>query len=195
MPKVIIGLIGETGSGKDTFCDYIKKTVKQPVFYFRFSDTLSEILMILFGEVKKEDQQWLGKVLREQYGNDILAKAMAQKIKNIEEGIITTKSIYRAEPVIILNGIRYWEEFEMVQKLGGKNLYITADQKIRWQRINKRGEKIDDSSSYDKFLEKERAETEILVPEIGKKADFKIENNGSRDDFYKEVDKIIKNLK
>jgi dephospho-CoA kinase len=183
MPKVIIGLIGETGSGKDTFCDYIKKTVKQPVFCFRFSDTLSEILMILFGEVKKEDQQWLGKVLREQYGNDILAKAMAQKIKNIEEGII------------ILNGIRYWEEFEMVQKLGGKNLYITADQKIRWQRTNKRGEKIDDSSSYDKFLEKERAETEILVPEIGKKADFKIENNASRNDFYKEVDKIINNLK
>jgi len=183
MPKVIIGLIGETGSGKDTFCDYIKKTVKEPVFCFRFSDTLSEILMILFGEVKKEDQQWLGKALREQYGNDILARAMSKKIKNIVNGFI------------ILNGIRYWEEFEMVKKLDGKNLYITADQKIRWQRINKRGEKIDDSSSFDKFLEKERAKTEILVPELGEKSDFKIENNGSRDDFYKEIDKIIKNLK
>jgi len=183
MTKTIIGLIGETGSGKDTFCDYVKKTVKQPVFCFRFSDTLSEILMILFGEVKKEDQQWLGKVLREQHGNDILVKAMAQKIKNIENGFM------------ILNGIRYWEEFKMVKNLGGKNLYITADQKIRWQRINKRGEKVDDFSSFDKFLEKEKARTEILVPEIGGKADFKIENNGSKDDFYKEVDKIIKNLK
>jgi dephospho-CoA kinase len=183
MSKIIIGLIGETGSGKDTFCDYVKKTVKQPVFCFRFSDTLSEILMILFGEVKKEDQQWLGKVLREQYGNDILARAMSKKIQNIGNGFI------------ILNGIRYWEEFEMVKKLDGKNLYITADQKIRWQRTNKRGEKIDDSSSYGRFLEKERAKTEILVPELGEKSDFKIENNGSRDDFYKEIDKIMKNLK
>ena len=183
MSKIIIGLIGETGSGKDTFCDYVKKTVKQPVFCFRFSDTLSEILMILFGEVKKKDQQWLGKVLREQYGNDILAKAMAQKIKNIEYGFI------------ILNGIRYWEEFEMVKNLDGKYIYITADQKTRWERINKRGEKVDDLSSFDKFLEKEKAKTEILAPEIGKKADFKIENNGSKSNFYKEVDKIIKNLK
>jgi dephospho-CoA kinase len=184
MPKkIIIGLIGETGSGKDTFCDQIKKTVKEPVFCFRFSDLLSEILLILFGEVKKEDQQWLGKVLREQYGNDILARATARKIKNIENGIV------------ILNGIRYWEEFEMVKKLGGKNLYITADQKMRWQRINKRGEKIDDFSSYEKFLEKEKAKTEILVPEIGKKADFIIENNGSMEDFFKKIDTIIKSLK
>ncbi len=181
--KIIIGLIGETGSGKDTFCDFIKKTVKEPVFCFRFSDTLSKILMILFGEVKKEDQQWLGKILREKYGNDILAKAMVQKIKGIENGII------------ILNGIRYWEEFEMVKKLGGKNLYITADQKIRWQRINKRGEKIDDLSSYDKFIEKEKAKTEILIPELAKKADFKIENNGSLASFYGKIRKFIGDLK
>jgi len=183
MPKIIIGLIGETGSGKDTFCEKVKKTVKEPVFCFRFSDTLSEILMVLFGEVKKEDQQWLGKVLREQYGDDILAKAMAKKIKNIENGFI------------ILNGIRYWEEFEMVKNLGGKNIYITADSKIRWQRISKRGEKIDDSSSYEKFLEKEKAKTEILVPEMGKKADFRIENNDSIDNFYKKIDTIIKDTK
>lgn len=183
MPKIIIGLIGETGSGKDTFCERVKKTVKEPVFCFRFSDTLSEILMILFGEIKKADQQWLGKVLREKYGNDILAKAMARKIKNIEQGFI------------ILNGIRYWEEFEMLKKLGGENLYITADPKIRWERINKRGEKADDLSSFDKFLEKEKAKTEILIPEIGKKADFLIENNRTIKDFYKKVDAIIKDIK
>ena len=183
MPKVIIGLIGETGSGKDTFCDHIKKTAREPVFCFRFSDSLSEILRILFDEVKKEDQQWLGKTLREKYGNDILAKAMARRIKNVENGFI------------ILNGVRYWEEFEMVKKLGGKNLYITAGQKTRWQRINKRGEKIDDSSSYEKFIEKEKAKTEILIPELAKKTDFKIENIGSMEDFFKKIDTIIKSLK
>lgn len=182
MPKIIIGLVGETGSGKDTFCDRVKKTVKEPVFCFRFSDVLSEILMILFGEVKKVDQQWLGKVLREQYGNDILARAMARKINNIENGFV------------ILNGIRYWEEFEMIKKLGGKNLYIITDQKLRWERINKRGEKTDDFSSFAKFLEKEKAKTEILIPAIGKKADFVIENNGTVENFFQKVDAIIRDI-
>lgn len=180
--KKIIGIVGETGSGKDVFCQHIKRTVKGPVFWFRFSDPLSEILRILFAEIKKQDQQWLGKTLRERYGNDILAKAMVQKIKNIKNGLI------------ILNGVRYWEEFKMIKKLGGKVIYITAEPKIRWQRLRKRGEKKDDSSSYRKFLKKEKAKTEILIPKIGKKADFKIENNGSLESFYEKISKMIKRI-
>lgn len=183
MKKIILGLVGETGSGKDIFCNFIKKKVKKPVFCFRFSDPLSEILKILFSEIKKEDQQWLGKILREKYGNDILAKALKRKIEGIKKGII------------ILNGIRYWEEFEMIKKLDGKIIYITADQKLRWQRLRKRGEKKDDFSSFKKFLEREKAKTEILIPKIGKKADFKILNNGSLDNLYQKIEKVIKKLR
>jgi len=182
MKKIILGLVGETGSGKDTFCNYIKRKVKKPVFCFRFSDPLSEILKIIFPEVKKEDQQWLGRVLRKKYGNDILAKILERKIKDIKRGLI------------ILNGIRYWEEFEMIKNLNGKVIYITAEPKIRWQRLRKRGEKKDDFSPYKKFLKNEKANTEILIPKIGKRADSKIVNSGSRKDFYKEIGNIIKRI-
>ena len=121
--------------------------------------------------------------MREKYGDDILAKVVAQRIKKVKNGII------------ILNGIRYWEEFEMIKKLGGKIIYVTADQKIRWQRLKKRGEKKDDFSSFKKFLEREKAKTEILIPKIGQKANFKIENNGSFDSFYQEIEKILEKLK
>lgn len=183
MRKIIIGLIGETGSGKDTFCERVKKTVKEPVFCFRFSDTLSEILTILFGEVKKEDQQWLVALLRERFGENILGDIMARRIKNIDNGII------------ILNGVRMPQEVEMIKALGGKTIYITADSKIRWERVNRRAEKKDDASSYEKFLEKEKAKSEIQIPEIGKNADFRIENNGSREDFFQQIDETIKKLK
>jgi len=43
--KKIIGVVGETGSGKDTFCDYLKK-IKRNVFVFRFSQPLTEALSI-----------------------------------------------------------------------------------------------------------------------------------------------------
>lgn len=176
--KKIIGLVGETGSGKDIFCEFLKKN-KKSVFIFRFSQLLTEALKVFFDEIKKEDQQWMGTTLRERFGNNILGEAIKKKIKNIKKGII------------ILNGIRAIEEAKMIKNLGGKIIHITADSRIRWRRIQNRGEKKDDKISYQKFLKMEKAATEILIPKIGKKADYKIENNGSKPLFYKEVRKII----
>lgn len=176
--KKIIGLVGETGSGKDIFCEYAKKKSK-PVFCFRFSAPLTEALNIFVNAIKKEDQQWLATCLRERFGNNVLGKALEKKVREIKKG------------TIILNGIRAWEEFYMTKKLGGKIVYITADSKIRWERIKKRKEKKDDGSSYKKFLRIEKAKTEALISEIGKKADFIIENNGTINEFYKEIKKII----
>jgi dephospho-CoA kinase len=181
--KKIIGLVGETGAGKDTFCYYIKKTDKKPVFCFRFSDPLAEALKIFVNEIKKEDQQWLGIVLRQRFGKDILAKAIEKKINAIKKGIV------------ILNGIRYWPEYRMIKNFGGKIIYITASPKIRWQRLRKRRERKDDLVSFDKFLKLEKAKTEVLIPKIGKKADFKIENNGTLPSFFRKIDQIIKKLK
>ena len=183
MLKIVIGLVGETGSGKDTFCDRIKKTIKGPIFCFRFSDPLAEALRIFIDGIKKQDQQWLGLVLRDRFGNDILAKALAKKIEGVRKGLI------------ILNGIRYWDEFKMIKKKGGKVIYITANSKLRWQRVRTRGEKKDDVVSYKNFLENEKSKVETFISRISKKADFRIENNGTAGDFYKKIDAIIKDIK
>lgn len=179
--KKILGLVGETGSGKDTFCQYIKKLSKK-VFCFRFSDPLTETLRIFFDKVKKEDQQWLAIILRQRFGNNILGEGIKKKIKKTKKG------------VIVLNGIRVWDEYKMLKNLGGKIIYITAPSKIRWQRIKKRGEKKDDDVSFQKFLKIEKAETEILISKIGKIADFKIENDISKKDFYQEIKNILKKI-
>lgn len=179
--KKILGLVGETGSGKDTFSKYLKKKYK-PVFCFRFSTPLTEALKIFFNEVKKEDQQWLAISLRKRFGNNILGEAIKKKIKGIKKGII------------ILNGIRAWEEYKMIKNLGGKVIYITTDSKTRWQRIQKRGEKKDDPISYKKFLKLEKAKTEILIPQIGQKADFKIENNSSKRNFYQKIKTVLRKI-
>lgn len=178
--KKIIGLTGEMGAGKDTFCDHTIKVSQEPVFCFKFSDPLSEVLKVFFDEVSRKDQQWLAITLRERFGNDILAEAIKKKINNIEKGLI------------ILNGIRYREEFNMIKKMAGKIIYITADSKLRWQRLQHRGEKKDDRVPYEKFLELEKAATESLIQEMGQEADFKIENNGFFEEFYSVIDKLIK---
>lgn len=179
--KKIIGLVGETGSGKDTFCEYLKKK-KKNVFVFRFSQPLTEALRVFFNEVKKEDQQWLATALRERFGKNILGEALKKKIKNIKKGII------------ILNGLRVWEEYRMIKKLKGKIIYITAGSQTRWQRVRGRGEKKDDKISYSKFLKLEKAKPELLISKIGRRADLKIENNGSKAEFYKKIKSIIKKI-
>ncbi len=177
--KKLIGLTGEMGSGKDTFCEYIKQNYPN-VFVYRFSDALTEILRMFFNSVKREDQQWLGETLRNRFGKDILLKALIKKANKVEEGIV------------ILNGVRKEGEVTAIRENGGKIIYITADQKLRWERVRIRKEKADDDVPFEKFVEMGKAEAELQIPVVGQMADFKIENNGSKELFYQEIKKIIK---
>ena len=179
--KKIIGIVGEMGTGKDTFCEYVKKEYKD-VYFLRFSDGLTEALKVFFDDIKREDQQWLSSALRERFGQDILVKALIKKVNSIRDG------------VIILNGVRRPDDFNALREIGGKLVYITADPKKRWERVVLRKEKTDDDVPFEKFLELGRAEAEQLITVIGAEADFKIENNGSKEEFYEQAKKLIDSL-
>lgn len=176
--KQILGIVGEMGSGKDTFCEYVKENYKS-VYFLRFSDGLTEALKVFFDDIKREDQQWLSSALRERFGGDILVKAMIKKINNISEGII------------ILNGVRRPADFESLKEIGGKLVYVTADVEKRWERVVLRKEKADDDVPFEKFLELSGAEAEQLISAIAQKADFKMENNGTKEEFYAKIKQLI----
>jgi dephospho-CoA kinase len=181
MSKRIIGLVGETGSGKDTFCRIAEK-LSPSVLSVRFSEVLSKTLGLFFDEIKKEDQQWLASSLRDRFGEDILMQAISKKIKETEADII------------IVNGMRVKEEFDFIKKEGGTTVYLTLDPKKRWERIKGRGEKKDDDVSYEKFLEIDRGRTEVQIKEIGKIADIVIKNDKDLNYLEEEVKKIIEKL-
>jgi len=180
MNKKIIGLVGETGSGKDTFCRIVEKSFPS-VISLRFSEVLTKILGLFFKDIKKEDQQWLANVLRDRFGEDILMKSVARKIKECDG------------EVIIVNGIRVKEEIDFIKGIGGMIVYITLDTKKRWERIKERGEKKDDNVSYEKFLEIDSGRTEVQIKEIGKNADITIKNDEGISFLEEEAKKIIKN--
>ncbi|MCX6720644.1 MAG: AAA family ATPase [Candidatus Staskawiczbacteria bacterium] len=179
--KKIIGLIGEMGAGKDTFCDFVRANY-QNVYFLKFSDALTEVLKMFFDEVKREDQQWLSSALRERFGQDILVKALVKKIEKISDGII------------ILNGVRRPDDFKALKSIGGKLIYVTADQKLRWERVKTRGEKADDDVPFEKFVEMGKAEAESLITTIGAEADLKIENNSSKEDLYIKIKESIDSI-
>jgi len=180
--RIVIGLVGATGSGKDTVADYLEK--KHGVQKMRFADPLKETLAIYFDKFSKEDQGWLAVQFRKRFGDDILSRALRKRIDN-------------GEGIIMVNGVRFWEDFHFVKSYTDSYiLFIDVPQKIRWERTINRGEKSDDAMSFEKFQETEQTmETEKYVPEMKADADYVISNDKDLDSLLKEVDRVMEEIK
>jgi dephospho-CoA kinase len=177
--KIILGLCGEIASGKGTAVKYLEK--KYGATSHRFSTSLRDILKRLYLEINRKNMQKVSLVLREGFGQNLLAKVITEDVKNDKNKII------------IVDGVRRPADIEYLTKLPEfKLIYITADIKIRHERIVQRGENEDDKNKTFKQFEKDHeAETELLIPEIGKTAEIKIDNNGNYEELCAQIDKII----
>ncbi len=97
--------------------------------------------------------------------------------------------------MVVVNGIRM-DEMDLVKSWGARIIYITAPAEIRFQRYQQRREKADDGQmDFKAFCEQEKEPTEVGIPDLGAKADFKIENTGTLEELYAKVDNIVDKLK
>jgi dephospho-CoA kinase len=181
--KKFIGIVGETGSGKNIFCKKINDSLDS-VSIISSSSVLREALQVFMpgSKITKEDLQWMALVLFKRFGKNFLSQAVKRRMSESKKNIV------------VFDGMRMPADYKMIKEIGGKIIYITADPKTRWKRIQNRGEKKDDKSSYREFLRRERAATEISIPKIGKKADFMIRNNYSLEDFSIKIMEVLKKI-
>jgi len=169
---ILIGLVGEKGSGKDTFAKYLTEISSKNIIHIRFSDLLKQTLKLWDLPISRANLQKLAQVL-EEFGSGTIAHGIEKQISETNAEII------------ILDGIRWKPDVELLKKFTNhKLIYITADPKLRFERLKDRGEKIGESEmTYEQFIEEENATNELLIPEIGARADVKIENNSSMEEF------------
>ena len=70
---------------------------------------------------------------------------------------------------------------------------IDAKPEIRYESLVLRNENEDDKTkTFQGFLDDHKIETEVTIPEVMSYAKKKINNNGSMEDLYKQIDEIIK---
>jgi len=181
--KLIIGLVGEKGSGKGTFVKFLQE-IEPKSSSIRYSDILIETLKLWSLPLTRSNLQSLATVMDKEYGNGTLANAVKPRIQSLTGDIV------------IVDGIRRWPEAELIKSFPNHLIiYVTADPKTRYQNLNSKSDKAEEAGlSMEQFMKEEADEAEMLIPEIGKTADFKITNNGTLEELKKQVTEIMPRL-
>lgn len=181
--KYVIGIVGENGAGKDTFTTFFRAAAAPlAVAKLRFSDVLAQTLNIWGIPLTRSNLQNMAIIMDNQYGKGSVTRAAETRIKK------------QKADIVVIEGVRWKTDVPMLKNFPKSILlYITADKKVRYDRLKARGEKVDEKTkSYEQYLQEEKAGTEVEIPEIGGAADYKIDNNGTMDEFREKVEEFYK---
>ena len=184
MPKLILGIAGEMGSGKGTIAKHVIQEHKGNSH--RFSTILRDVLDRVYVEQSRENVSTMSTILRKNFGEDILAKAMYHDAEKDEHEIVVVDGVRRMADIAYLKELPHF-----------KLIYVEAEMQNRYERIIKRAENVDDSAkTFEQFKKDHELETELQILDLKNYADYVVDNNRVFADLYTQIDEIIKeNLK
>lgn len=179
MTRLVIGLVGRKGSGKGTVAKILKETYGASVY--RFSDTLRDILDILFLEQSREHLVHLSEVLRNGFGQGVLKQAI---IKRVE---------HDAADLVVLDGVRRIDDLEELDVLGDlKLISVEAPLEMRFERLRARGENVGEATrTLESFKELEHASTEVTIVDVEARANVHIDNSSDREHLEKQIEILM----
>ena len=185
---MIIGLTGKNAAGKGEIAIHLKS---KGFAYFSLSDALREEATRRKLDHSRDNLISLGNELRKKFGNGILAERINEKIK--EEKTKGSRDF-------VIDSIRNPGEIDELRKNEGFLLVgVVTDEKIRFQRLLKRG-RIGDATTFEEFTKHEERENnnEESGQQLDKciaMADRHISSNGTIEQANKEFDEWIEGLK
>jgi len=177
----IVGITGMSGSGKGAVVDLLKQ--KGFRHYAAYDLLLEEVIKRNLPQ-NRDSLIFVGNELRKQFGPGYVAEELIKKAK-------------MGESDAIVESLRTVGEIETLKKEGGILLAVDADQKIRYERIRKRGG-IKDNVSWEEFTNQEEGESKSEDPNkqnlIACKdaADYVINNDGTFTELEAQVNDFIK---
>ena len=191
-PKIplIIALVGKRASGKDVCARYLVRKYKAKVF--AMSNFIAQVLDLFHVPANRKNIVWLISRARRQFGPGILAKAVADAIKNCDNSLV------------IINGIRLLDEAKILKKQFSHKFILAkviSSDYDRWQRVITRENKNyipkdEVKSSLRDFLQQEkRIITEKEIPALEKKARWEVKNFGKRKEVYGQIDRMMKRVR
>ena len=181
--KIILGLVGEIASGKGTAARYLGE--KYNARTYRFSTPLRDVLKRLYLEESRDNLQEVSRILREKFGQELLAKIITEDVKRDDGEIIVIDGIRREQDIKYL---RELPEFKLIN--------IKVDIKTRYERVIERSENTDDKTkTFEEFLKEAQAESEMEIPKVVATSDIVIDNSSDVENLIKQIDAILADLK
>lgn len=180
MKKKILGFAGEMSCGKGTAAKYVVR--KYAGSYHRFSTMLRDLARRMYIEENRDDLQKISTFFRQNFGEDIMSKVIFNDVKNDNH------------EVVVIDGVRRIMDIRYLKDLPGfKLVYIEAEIEKRYERIIKRRENTDDAiKTFEEFKKDHKQESESQIKDLKKHADFVLDNNGTTEELYTQIDAIVK---
>lgn len=144
----LIGIGGTNGSGKDTVGHILAE--KYGWLFVSVSDLLRDECRDRGLEVSRENLREISAEWRREGGLGVLidkAVAAFEKLDTQHEGLV-------------VSSLRNPGECKRVTELGGTNVWVDADPRVRYERIQtaNRGRGAEDDKTYEEFLAEQEAE-------------------------------------
>lgn len=175
MPKLIIGLVGRQGSGKGAAATILKEQYGAQLL--RFSAALVDVLDRLAVPASRDNYITLSNLLRQGFGEDVLAYAIQRDILKSDADIVVVDGIRRIEDI---SGLEPLPQFKLIE--------VAAPGKVRYDRMRGRGEKSGESGmTWEQFSEQEQASTEITIPAVAARAWRAINNGGTAEELNQQI--------
>ncbi|MBI5060712.1 MAG: AAA family ATPase [Candidatus Aenigmarchaeota archaeon] len=172
----IIGIVGFIGCGKDTVEEYIAE--KYGYESINMGDLLREMAAKEGLTMSREGLR----NLRIRKGNTFLAEEVVRRIKD------------SGWKKVIIVGIRRSEDYEIPREAFGGNIrliLVDVTEENRFERIKKRGRE-GDPQNIEEFREQDQRDNEIFdFDKTFSYADYILDNNGSKEDLKRRIDKIM----
>lgn len=186
----IIGIAGTNGSGKDSLGQILADDYGW--LFISVTDILRDGLRGQNLPISRENLRTLSAQWRRESGLGVL----------VDKAV----DIYKKDPEkykgLVLASLRNPGENDRVHELGGKVVWVDADPKIRYERIqanaNSRSRAGEDNQTYDQFLAEEAAEMKhsgdeatLSMAGVKAKADIFLQNNSNLEDFKQKIDEAL----
>lgn len=173
----IIALVGMPGAGKSE----VARIMKEKGFHLvRLGDVTFRELRERGLERNRDNEEMITKELRYQYGPEVYVEKSLHEIEKYEN--------------VVVDGIRNIDEFMLLRKKYGHNavlVSVEASDEIRHERLLNRGERSQDK---ELSMRRDKHEEEIGVRRSMGNAQYKLNNEKSKEELILDVEKLIKSL-
>src|SRR3989344_5471736 len=150
MVKLILGVAGTIGAGKDAITNYLKD--KYSFQIIRVGDLVREEIRLNKLQETRENEEHLSKKRVEEFGVGYWARTLTQKIESSKNSNIA------------INGVRRPAEATLPKKLFGdkfKLIFVDANTELRFKRLKAR-KRPGDPKTHSEFKKQEQAEWKIF---------------------------------